>query len=302
MKTADAARNKWRGILMTLGVDGQRFLSGKHGPCPFCEGRDRFRWDNKNGNGSFYCSQCGAGDGFEFLKRLKGWDFVTAAREVDRVVGNVQAEASTPASASDKDNRERMRRLWESATPLAPGDPAHLYLSGRVKLPSSPPKCLRYAARCPMPEGRFAPALLAQVLGPDGKAENIHRTSLHKPAEGERRDRAVMPGNLPEGSAIRLFPVHGARLGIAEGIETALAAADRFGLPVWSAINSTLLAKWQPPSGVEEVVVFGDSDAAFGGQAAAYALAHRLATRCRLKVEVRIPQAIGLDWADSDAA
>ncbi len=301
MKTSERARGKWRGILLALGVDS-KFLGGKHGPCPFCEGRDRFRWDNKDGTGSFFCSQCGAGDGIEFLKRLKGWDFKTAAKEVDEIVGGVRTEAPKP-KVDQKQRVDMLNRLWASGKPLSKGDPVCLYLLGRNVLPESSPACLRYVERCPIPfDGGFAPAMIALVHGLDGVPVNIHRTFLGDPVEGEKRKRALMPGDHPDGSAVRLSPVHGSRIGIAEGIETALAATIRFGIPTWAALNSTMLGKWQPPAGVDEVVVFGDCDPAYGGQAAAFALAHRLATRGKIKVEVRIPQVVGLDWADSDAA
>jgi phage/plasmid primase-like uncharacterized protein len=35
MKTLDAARGKWRGILLSLGID-EKYLRNKHGPCPLC--------------------------------------------------------------------------------------------------------------------------------------------------------------------------------------------------------------------------------------------------------------------------
>jgi putative DNA primase/helicase len=54
---------------------------------------------------------------------------------------------------------------------------------------------------------------------------------------------------------------------------------------------------WEPPAGVKSVVVFGDNDANFTGQDAAYTLAHRLAL-LKLAVEVMIPTAVGTDWAD----
>jgi putative DNA primase/helicase len=53
---------------------------------------------------------------------------------------------------------------------------------------------------------------------------------------------------------------------------------------------------------VTEVVIFGDNDPMFGGAAAAYALAHRLAVTNRIKVEVKIPDLVGMDWADVGAA
>jgi putative DNA primase/helicase len=109
--------------------------------------------------------------------------------------------------------------------------------------------------------------------------------------------RKMMPGTVPEGACVRLCDGHpGSVLGIAEGIETALAASRLFEIPVWSAISSSLLAKWQPPDGVEEVVIFADNDPKFGGQAAAYHLAYRLART--LQVSVKMPPREGMDFAD----
>jgi putative DNA primase/helicase len=235
------------------------------------------------------------------LKRAKGWDFKTTAKEVDAVLGHVH-ESDKPKPKFDEKQRVAMlNRLWQSGVPLQAGDPVCQYLSSRDVLPDSAPTCLRYVERCPNPDGGQGPAMLARVCDSDGNPLNIHRTFLEI-APGEKRKRAMMPGELPGGCAVRLSPVHGSRLGVAEGVETALAASRRFGIPVWAALNSTLLGKWVPPQGVEEVVVFGDCDPAYGGQSAAFALAHRLATRLRLNVEVRIPNTVGLDWADKDAA
>ena len=86
-------------------------------------------------------------------------------------------------------------------------------------------------------------------------------------------------------------------LGIAEGIETALAASQRFGVPIWAATNAVLLEAWVPPEGVERVVIVGDNDASFTGQAAAFGLARRLVQK-GLTVEIRIPDQVGKDWAD----
>lgn len=297
LKTADAARGKWRGILMAMGVD-TKYLTDKHGPCPVCEGRDRYRWDNKDGRGTFYCSQCGAGNGFDLLMRLNGWDFITTAKRVDEIVGNVEPETAKP-KMDDAKRVELLNRLWTSSTKLAYGDPVFAYLGRRGVLPKSVPSSLRYCPSCPCPDGEKRPALIALVQGADGNAVNIHRTFLGPNGKADMPDpRAMMPGALPEGSAVRLAHLHGERLGIAEGIETALAASLKCSVPVWSAINATMLAKWTPPEGVREVVIFGDNDANFAGQAAAYALAARLAGRLKLAVQVMIPDAVGTDWAD----
>ncbi|RVT93713.1 DUF7146 domain-containing protein [Sphingomonas crocodyli] len=299
MKTIDAARNKWKGILLALGVPDE-FLTGKHGPCPFCGGKDRFRFDNK-GEGSFYCSQCGAGKGFDFLLRLKGWDFKRAANEIDQVIGNVSAEQARPAMAPER-RRAMLNTLWMGGAPVREGDAVASYLAGRdLPLPASL-GCLRFSSSCPVPDSPLKlPAMLALVTGLDGKPVNIHRTFLGPNGKADiDKPRAMMPGDLPAGSAVRLAP-HGEKLGIAEGIETALGAAKRFQIPVWAAINSTLMAKWLPPEGVTEVYIFGDNDPKFGGAAAAYELAHRLAVK-DIFVRVQIPRQLGLDWADREAA
>lgn len=300
MKTADAARGKWRGILLSLGID-QKFLTGKHGPCPMCEGRDRFRWDNFGGNGGWICNQCGSGDGFKLAMALKGWDFQACAKAVDDVVGNVTETDKAPTRDKDRE-RDNMRRLYVESSPIRPDDPAGRYLKSRVALPASLPACLRFGQYVPAPGGATYPALLAVVSSVDGAAINMHRTFLGPKGKAEiATPRAMMPGEHPEGSAVRLFPVIGEKLGIAEGIETAFGAAARFSMPVWSALNSTALAKWTPPPTVTEVVIFGDNDPKFGGQKAAYALAHRLAIK-GITVRVEIPPVMGKDWADADCA
>lgn len=85
-------------------------------------------------------------------------------------------------------------------------------------------------------------------------------------------------------------------LGIAEGVETAMSAAQLFEVPVWAALSSGGLIKWRPPSTVRNVIVFGDNDSSFAGQAAAFALAHKLRIE-GLHVDVRIPDEEG-DWND----
>ena len=300
MKSAEKARGKWRGILLALKVD-DRFLTGKHGPCPFCEGENRFRWDNSNGNGSFICNQCGAGAGFEFLKRFHGWDFITTAKEVDAIVGNVVQER--PKQQQDEKARANMlNKLWASGVPLTGKDPASAYLAGRGVLPAKIPSCLRFVGQCHVPYGGGdRPAMIALVLGSEGNPVNIHRTYLGPNGKADMANpRAMMPGKHPLGSAVRLYTVHGESMGIAEGIETAIAAAKRFKMPVWAALNSAQLTEWNPPIGITSLTVFGDCDKAYGGQLAAYALSHRLVTRNKLLVEVKIPDTLGKDWADID--
>ncbi len=69
--TIEAAQGRWLEILAALGID-ENYLRNRHGPCPICGGKDRFRWDNKWDNGEYYCQQCGPGNGMLLLRKLKG--------------------------------------------------------------------------------------------------------------------------------------------------------------------------------------------------------------------------------------
>jgi len=66
------AVGRWPGIFAQLGVD---VGTGKHKACPICGGKDRFRFDDKDGEGTYFCNQCGAGDGWNLLQKVIGMNF-----------------------------------------------------------------------------------------------------------------------------------------------------------------------------------------------------------------------------------
>lgn len=288
---ANDARGRWPGILMALGIDG-KFLRDIHGPCPACGGTDRFRFDDQM-NGRYYCSQCGPGDGFDLLRKVHGWDFPRAKAEVAAIVGTVAATSAKP-ERSEEDKRAYMRRMFKESRPVTPGDPVHAYLVRRCGDPSAVLQDLRFHPALKHSMGGQHPAMLA-LMGWDGTRFNgIHRTYLT--TDGRKADVDPVRMSYGDLGPVRLGPVS-ERMGIAEGIETAICAGLRFGMPVWSAISAHGLESWTPPEGVREVWIFGDNDESCTGQAAAWALAKRL-KREGLAVDVRIPERVGTDWAD----
>src|SRR5207248_9709322 len=105
------ARHRWRALLPQLGLD-TRFLTNKHGPCPMCGGKDRFRFDDKDGTGSYYCNRCGAGVGVILLKKLHDWDHKTACDEIDKIIGLDSKPLPAPAPPdAAKSNDWRARNL-----------------------------------------------------------------------------------------------------------------------------------------------------------------------------------------------
>lgn len=280
---------RWQGILSALGVRSE-FLHAKQGPCPNCGGKDRFRWDNKEGRGTFYCNNCGAGDGFVLLMKLKGWDFKQTAREIEGVIGSATVQ---PAKAikSDKECRRLMQQRWRSCQRITDGDPVALYLQKRIGI-TEYPKSLRY-----FPERT---AMVALMQDPDGTATMVHQTFLTKAGDKAAMvpPRLMMEGTIAKGSAVRLAE-YTDTLAIAEGIETALSAMKMFGIPCWAALNEGLMQQWQWPAGLRRIVVFGDNDSNHVGQAAAYTLARKISlSPSPPVVDVRIPETPGEDWND----
>lgn len=300
-RTTDAAKGKWRGILMSLGIPGN-CLVNRHGPCPLCGGQDRFRWDNQEGSGSYICGQCGAGRGMDLAMKFTGKAFPEIASEIDVLLGNKKFEVDKPAPVmTDEARLAALREVAALSVKLVPGSLADTYFASRGIGEKVYHKSLRFVPSLRDGEGGVRPCIIATVQDADGENVTLHRTFLAPDGRAKASmasPRKLMPGSLPDGCAVRLSDWTGGPLGIAEGIETAMSASALYDLPVWAAINANMLEKWIPPKGCEEVAVFGDHDKKFGGQAAAFRLAHRLAVK-GLNVTVHIPEMEGHDWNDA---
>lgn len=298
-RTVDVSKGKWRGILMEFGLP-ESCLRDKHGPCPMCGGDDRFRWDNKDGTGSYICNQCGAGKGVDLAIAYTGKDYKTVCGLIDQMVGNLKVEASKPTMTLEQ-RRDILRDTYAATQEIQQGDAAHRYLESRCVEELIYPKALRFHPKMRDGEGGIRPALVAMVgVHGEKKFVSMHRTFLKPDGSGKAEmaaPRKLMAGELPDGACVMLSEYNGGPLGIAEGIETAMSASALYDLPVWAAINSTLLSKWQAPEGCDEVAIFADNDAKFGGQNAAYHLAHRLACK-GIAVTVHIPEQVGTDFND----
>ena len=294
-KTKEQARGKWRGILMHFGVD-ENFLRDVHGPCPVCGGRDRFRFDDKDGEGTFYCSQCGPGTGIDLLMRFKGWDFATAAKEADSIVGNVEPVKPKPK----RDKRPMLRKIRERLGPMR-GEVAD-YLLGR-KLPVHLARYLKQAKLNYFDKetnrslGEFH-CMVGEIVSPSGKLVGYHLTHLESGKKADvpsPKKTMALEGRL-HGSCVRLTKVC-SHIGITEGIESAIAVMGLFNIPCWSALNTSVLERWVPPEGVSSVTIYADNDKNFAGQKSAYCLANKLSLK-GLDVSVVVPEKPGTDFAD----
>lgn len=296
----DQARGRWHAILTQLGVD-EKALSGKHGPCPIagCGGKDRWRWDNKDDSGSFFCTQCGAGSGINLVMLLRGLDFKDAAKLVREMLPS--APAVQRAKERTVEQKEAsLKRMWDGAKPVKPGGIVAKYLEGRSIFTRS--SNIREAVLPYYDDGKKAgtyTAMVARIATADGKGASLHVTYLTpdgKKAEVAAPKKVMQPVRSVMGAAVQLQPM-AAEMGVAEGIETALAAYEQFDVPVWATISADGMAGFVLPQGVERLVIFADHDKNYAGHKAAYTLAFRAAAK-GLMVEVKVPPLLGTDWND----
>jgi len=297
-KTLEVSHGRWREILPQLGIS-PKALNGKNQPCPNCGGEDRFNYTDRQGDGDYYCRGCGPGKGISLVAKVNGWTYAEAARRVDEIVGNLSSTTASAPVVEKPDHRIALRQLSAASQTITTGDPVWRYLTARGF--SEPfPEALRYVPEMYHSGTRSNhPGMIAAVSDVDGKVRMLHRTYLTEDGSKAQlsTSKMFMPGPFPLGGAVRLG-VLAEKIGIAEGIETALAASAIYRMPVWAALNEICLRNWEPPAGVTHVVVFGDNDDNFVGQAAAYSLAKHLVLEKSLIAAVRIPKNKESDWND----
>ncbi len=279
-------QGKWPGIFSSFGII---VGNGKHCPCPICGGKDRFRFDDKDGRGTYICNQCGAGDGFKLIMDVLRIDFRTACEDIAKIVGTVEASKSQ----SEKPvSPEKLREIFKGSKPIKQGDPVVDYLRGRGL--SNFPKTLRYAPKCWESETKIdQEAMLAVFSLTDGEAVTIHRTYIKdgKKLNIESPKKTMPPIKKMTGGAVRLYEYQGETLGIAEGLETAIAVREMHLIPVWATLSAGLMEVFEPPLEVKKIEIYTDNDSNYAGQRAAYILANRLVIKNKISVQVLISEA-----------
>ncbi|HAS1504545.1 TPA: DNA primase, partial [Enterobacter hormaechei] len=120
-ETVRQACGHWPRILPALGV---KVIKNRHQACPVCGGSDRFRFDDKEGRGTWFCNQCGAGDGLKLVEKVFDVSSSEAAQKVNAVTGNLPpvapeaiAAAETETDADRKTAAELAAKLMEKTRP-----------------------------------------------------------------------------------------------------------------------------------------------------------------------------------------
>lgn len=276
MKTVEAVKGRWAQVFESLGLPP--VTGGKHykGECPLCKKKDHFRIDDKNGSGSWICS-CGSGDGWKLIQAAKGWDFKTAANEIDRIIGNSHDKdevAQKPQTNNTDKLRSTVGERFKTLPPMVRNTGAEVYFNNRG-ITELPIKSVRYAAAETTPIGTFE-CLFSIATDEKGNPCYLHRTFLNQGRKADI-DRPKRLNSLQNESyligaqsvAIRMFPCSDV-LGIAEGIETALSCKQIYHCNTWSTLNAGFMRKFKAPKGVKHLYVFADSDRNGTGLASAF--------------------------------
>lgn len=320
---------------------------GKHVDCPLHGGKKDFRFIARAPGGKSTTAETGVAmctcgpfsDGFALLMAATGKSFYTVLTEVHECLNGRSSESRTfvpriPIRAQpskeelEKQNAEilnRVHNLWDAgkAVPLST-IPYYAQRGLNVDLLNDV-KDVRTMASL----GYFVfennqlqklgsyPAMLALMRDAKGAPVAVHRTWLST----DKKDKAPVekakklsesPGVA--GAAIRLFEAEGSEvLGLAEGIETALAArqlaasghwSDLTDMPIWATFAERNIRNFQIPASLDstlkKIVIFADNDESNVGLTAAKTFKDRMKQeRPELIVDIKLPPVVGWDWLDA---
>lgn len=308
---------------------------GRHVSCPVHGGKDGFRlFRDVAESGGGICNTCGPkADGFELLRWLNGWTFREAleavaanlrleTRKINSVPSVANARIANTQKWADGSLRNTLRKTWRDCMTIShPGaEVARRYLRNRGL---SAKQLIRVNTVRFHPElgywdedGKFIasfPAIVCLVSDVDGRPVTLQRIYLapdgeKAPVASPKKMMPVPEGRAVVGGCVRLGPT-GHVLGVAEGIETALAVNRATGMTVWAALSASLLERWEPPVSVDTVYVWADLDrpdrmtGIRRGETAATVLEHKLIEKGRRARVFVPPMPIsdgkkGMDWND----
>ncbi|MCQ4110490.1 DUF927 domain-containing protein [Aeromonas sp. JL9] len=296
---AAAACGHWPELLAAVGIDTPH--RGKHGPCPACGGNDRFRLDDKAGRGTWFCNQCGNGDGLDLVGKVTGRQPKEAAELIAPLVGlsdsgldhavreqlhqQQQARAEQEHKQAEQQRRKAARRATSISADIKQGISPYLErkaLSGLLM-----PLTQRVIA---VGELTYQPGSLVVPLWDEaGGLINVQLINT----EGDKR---YLPGGQKAGAFHRIDG--GELVAVVEGYASGLSVQAATGATVYCAMDAgnllaiAQIARRQHPEA--RLLLCGDNDEGTKGNPGKAKAEHAAATVGGL---VALPSVAG-DWND----
>lgn len=260
-----AACGHWPDLLAAVGIDIPR--RGKHGPCPACGGKDRFRLDDKAGRGTWICNQCGNGDGLDLVGKVTGKPPKEAAELIAPLVGlsdsgpdpaareQIHQQQQARAEQEHKQAEQQRRKAARRATSI----------SANIKQGVSPYLERKALSGWPMPltqrviavgELTYQPgSLVVPLWNEAGELVNVQLINT----EGDKR---YLPGGQKAGAFHRIDG--GELVAVVEGYASGLSVQAAIGATVYCAMDAgnlqavAQIAHRQHPEA--RVLLCGDND------------------------------------------
>ncbi|WP_053144984.1 phage/plasmid primase, P4 family [Erwinia billingiae] len=232
-EAATAARGQWPRILPALGL---KVVKNRHMPCPVCQGKDRFRFDDKGGRGTWICNHCGAGDGLTLVEKALSISLSEAAARVSELSGAlpaVQPEFLRQSTADDEAARAAAITLAQQLVSTAKEVTGNAYLS-RKGWPQH--NALTLTKPQKVATVSYRPGdVVVQLHDMTGQLVNVQLIN----AAGEKR---TLKGGQVKGACHVISSGEPAkRIWLAEGYATGLTVHNLTGDEVWVALSSVNL-------------------------------------------------------------
>ncbi|WP_041213199.1 primase-helicase zinc-binding domain-containing protein [Aeromonas caviae] len=282
-----AAQGQWRDVLTANGIN---LPSGRHhGACPLCmAGKDRFRFDDKEGRGTWVCNQCGAGDGLSLYQQATGQSMSEAIRSLASYLG-LSGQMTTADHARIEQRRQKAAKAAEEQRQKeASQREAAAALAQQMELEAVGCMAENVAYLNRKGLSGFGVEVLARDYGHHKAGSllvvlfNIDGVTTSAEIIGCEGRKMALAGGQKKGSAAYIEPFDGlpenaAHCGVVEGYATGLSVrALTGGWPIFCGMSkaglmdAAKIARYNCPKA--QIVVCGDVGAEAEAEAAALAV------------------------------
>ncbi len=232
------ATGHWQAILSRMDIP----INRAEGGCPHCGGETRYRFDDKEGRGTYHCSHCGAGTGLDLVMKVRQ----CGAREAAELVAEVMAlplPEPVPARAKPQADITIADKVAALAAKASPGQSPYLT-----------------AKRLEYPLPLLSDGSLLLVLRNEGG--EVYGAQVIKP-DGSKR---LLAGSVKKGAFYAVnAPERPESVLIAEGLATALSVhlmrPDAMCVSAIDAGNLPLVAQvMRRRYPAAQIIIAGDND------------------------------------------
>ncbi|HEO9718318.1 TPA: DUF927 domain-containing protein [Morganella morganii subsp. morganii] len=250
----NASKGRWPHILHNMGINVPE--NNKHGACPKCGGKDRFRFDDKNGKGTWFCNHCGNGDGLDLITLVTGKDIKSSCHEINKIIQLPEFRKITPTRIKKVSAEKGVGTYEKLKNGCLSGESQYLTNKGLMNNQYN-------ITGHPYTQGNFSFPAGSLLLPLVNCQQTVTGGQLISPA-GEK---SLLSGSVLSGSFIIVSPQTAAQpeqIIITEGFATGLSIAKITDALIVAAVAATnlvkaaqqLRGKWPDA----RIIIAGDND------------------------------------------